>query len=139
MEIQIFDLDYAKELKLQNALLIFLGCGIGGVLRYWISNLSYLFLGRNFPYGTLIVNVSGSFLMGLFFILIMERFNSATILRSLLLIGFLGGYTTFSSFSIETLNMFESGDYVGGLINIFLSTLLCLLGTWIGILLGRQL
>lgn len=124
---------------MQNVLLIFFGCGVGGVLRYWVSDLSYMLLGRNFPYGTLIVNVSGSFLMGLLFILIMERSNQATVLGSLLLIGFLGGYTTFSSFSIETLNMFESGVYVAALINVLFSIILCLLGTWIGMLLGRQL
>jgi len=129
---------YVEGLKLQNALFVFLGCGTGGLLRYWISNLSYLFLGRNFPYGTLIVNVSGSFLMGLFFVLIMERFNHTTILRSLLLIGFLGGYTTFSSFSIETLNMIESGNHFGAILNVFLTASLCLLGVWIGMVLGRQ-
>ncbi|MCL5070176.1 MAG: fluoride efflux transporter CrcB [Actinobacteria bacterium] len=93
-----------------NTLLIFLGAGFGGIFRYWISNGIYFCFGRQFPYGTLVVNASGSFLMGLFFILILERFDGiGPQLRSLLLIGFLGGYTTFSSFSIETLNLVESG------------------------------
>jgi len=126
--------------SVNNTLLIFLGAGVGGVFRYWISNGVYWFLGRQFPYGTLVVNASGSFLMGLLFVLILERFDGiGPQLRSLLLIGLLGGYTTFSSFSIETLNLFESGAWVGATLNIFISVTLCLALTWLGILGGRQL
>lgn len=111
-----------------NTLLIFIGAGLGGVLRFWISNGVYYFLGRQFPYGTLVVNTTGSFLMGILFVLLVERFNgSGPQLRSLLLIGFLGGYTTFSSFSIETLNLFESGAWVSGFLNILLSVVLLML------------
>ncbi|MBX3708226.1 MAG: fluoride efflux transporter CrcB [Gammaproteobacteria bacterium] len=123
-----------------DTLLIFVGAGCGGVFRYWISNISYWFLGRQFPYGTLIVNVSGCFLMGLLFILLIERFNGlGSQLRSLLLIGLLGGYTTFSSFSIETLNLFENGAFLSGVANILLSIILCLAATWLGVIGGRQL
>ena len=80
---------------MNNTLLIFLGSGLGGVLRYWTSHGIYFLLGRQFPYGTLIINVSGSFLMGLLFALILDRFiEIAPQLRALLLIGVLGGYTT---------------------------------------------
>lgn len=123
-----------------NTLLIFLGAGLGGVFRYWISNITYGFLGRQFPYGTLVVNVSGCFLMGLLFVLILERFDGiGPQLRSLLLIGFLGGYTTFSSFSIETLNLFENGAYLSASLNILLSIILCIVATWIGVMGARQL
>lgn len=123
-----------------DTLLIFVGAGCGGVFRYWISNISYWFLGRQFPYGTLIVNVSGCFLMGLLFVLLIERFNGVgPQLRSLLLIGLLGGYTTFSSFSIETLNLFENGAPLAGVANILLSVILCLAATWLGVIGGRQL
>jgi len=123
-----------------DMLLIFVGAGCGGVFRYWISNVSYWFFGRQFPYGTLIVNVSGCFLMGLLFALLIERFNGAgPQLRSLLLIGLLGGYTTFSSFSIETLNLFENGAPLAGVANILLSVVLCLAATWLGVIGGRQL
>lgn len=122
-----------------NLLFIFIGAGLGGVLRYWITSASYAVLGREFPYGTLIVNISGCFFMGLVFILLMERVHSmAPALRALLLIGFLGGFTTFSSFSIETLNLFENGELLAAFTNICLSIILCLSATWIGVTLGRQ-
>lgn len=125
---------------MNNALLIFFGAGLGGVLRYWISNSVYSLLGRQFPYGTLIVNVSGCFLMGLLFVLTLERFDSiGSELRALLLIGLLGGYTTFSSFSIETINLFESGSWLSAVLNIFLSTSLCVVAAWLGVLGGRNL
>ncbi|OGV38746.1 MAG: camphor resistance protein CrcB [Legionellales bacterium RIFCSPHIGHO2_12_FULL_42_9] len=123
-----------------NTLLIFLGAGFGGICRYWISNGVYWFLGRQFPYGTLVVNATGCFLMGLLFALIMERFDGiGPQLRSFLLIGFLGGYTTFSSFSIETINLFEHGEWFSACLNILLSVTLCILLTWIGIIGGKQL
>lgn len=122
-----------------NALLIFVGAGVGGVFRYWAANGVYWLTGRQFPYGTLFVNVSGCFLMGLLFVLL-ERVDSISPqLRALLLIGFLGGYTTFSSFSIETLTLFENGEWLSGLLNIVLSFSLCLIATWIGVIGGRQL
>ena len=123
-----------------NTVLIFFGAGLGGVLRYWISNGIYSLLGKQFPYGTLIVNVSGCFVMGLLFVLTLERFDSiGSQLRALLLIGLLGGYTTFSSFSIETINLFESGYWVSALLNIFLSIILCITAAWLGVLGGRNL
>ncbi len=123
-----------------NTLLIFFGAGIGGVLRYWISNAIYFLAGTKFPYGTLVVNITGCFLMGVLFVLVMERVNGAAPqLRALLLIGALGGYTTFSSFSIETINLIESGDWLKAGIYILSSVIICLLATWIGVIGARQL
>lgn len=123
-----------------NTLLIFLGAGFGGVSRYWVSNGVYALLGRAFPFGTLIANSTGCFLMGLLYTLLLERFNGiGQELRPLILVGFLGGYTTFSSFSIETLNLYESGDWFGASLNILLSIIICIFLTWLGIVLGRQL
>ncbi|MDF3055081.1 MAG: crcB 2 [Gammaproteobacteria bacterium] len=122
------------------SLLIFFGCGIGGLFRYWISNIAYLILGRSFPFGTLIVNVSGSFLAGLLLTLVLERYDGAgPQLRAFLLIGFLGGYTTFSSFSVETVALIETGKWLSACMNIFLSTTLCVSVAWLGIVLGRIL
>lgn len=124
---------------MMNACLIFLGAGLGGLSRYGVSNGIHWWLGRAFPYGTLFVNASGSFLMGLFFALILERFDGiGPQLRAFLLIGFLGGYTTFSSFSVETLNLFESGAWLSAMLNIIGSVTLCIGLTWLGILWGRQ-
>jgi len=125
---------------LTEIFLIFIGAGFGGVLRYWISNGAYLLLGRQFPYGTLVVNVSGCFLMGLLFVLTLERLDSiGPQIRALLLIGLLGGYTTFSSFSIETINLFENGNWAGAVMNIFFNTFICILATWTGIIGGKNL
>jgi fluoride exporter len=125
---------------LNHAILIFLGSGLGGLCRYWVSNGVYFLLGRVFPYGTLVVNISGCLLMGFFFSLIIERMGTLGIaLRSLVLIGFLGGYTTFSAFSIETMTLFENGALFSAGLNIILSLTLCIIATWLGTLGGRLL
>jgi fluoride exporter len=125
---------------MMNTGLIFLGAGLGGICRYWVSNGTYWFLGRQFPYGTLFVNATGCFIMGFLFVLMLERFNDlGQHFRSLLLVGFLGGYTTFSSFSIETLNLYENGDWFAAGLNIVLSISICIVLTWLGVVWGRQL
>ncbi len=123
-----------------NTLLVFLGCGVGGVFRYWIISLAYTTLGREFPHGTLFVNVTGSFLMGFLVMLIQEKFIAIdTQMRLLLLVGFLGGYTTFSSFSMDTLNLIEAGRYISAIGYTLGSVLLCLVSIWAGVLLGKLL
>jgi CrcB protein len=125
---------------LKNSIFIFIGAGIGGVLRYWVSNGAYYLLGRQFPYGTFVVNVSGCFLMGLLYILTLERFGiSGSSLRALVLIGLLGGYTTFSTFSIETINLFENGNWLSASLNILLSTSVGMAAAWLGVMGGRSL
>jgi CrcB protein len=124
----------------KNILLIFFGAGLGGVLRYWLSSGVHAIVGKEFPYGTLFVNVTGSLFMGILFVLIMDRFDGhGPQLRSLLLIGLLGGYTTFSSFSIETLHLIENGQWSSALMNVLLSTLLCIAAAWLGVIGARAL
>lgn len=121
-------------------ILVAFGGAVGSVLRYLTSTATYTLLGRNLPYGTLVVNCIGSLLMGFLTIILLERFgNLAAELRSLLLIGFLGGYTTFSSFSIETFNLLENGEPIRAILNVGLSLGLCLMMTWIGVIFARQL
>ncbi len=121
--------------------LIFIAAGgaLGAVLRYGASVGVYSLLGRGFPYGTLFVNVSGSLLMGVLSVIMLERFNIDPEWRAAVLVGVLGSFTTFSTFSIETLNLLEQGEMMRALANIVLSVLVCLFAVWFGVLIGRQL
>ena len=119
---------------------VLIGSGVGGLTRFWVSRASYAILGTNMPWGTFVVNVIGSLVMGLLSVLLAERFiSTAPWLQPLLLIGFLGGFTTFSSFSIETLHLLESGRQIGFAINILLNVILCIAAAWCGVIIGRQL
>jgi CrcB protein len=122
---------------MMQMLAIAVGGAIGSVLRYAVSTGIYSVAGRSFPYGTLTVNVVGSLLMGLLFVMLIDRAGIPEIWRMALLVGLLGAFTTFSTFSIETLNLLQSGDYTRAMANIMLSIILCLVATWIGLKLGR--
>lgn len=115
------------------------GGALGALARFWMSAELYRLLGRGFPWGTLAVNVLGSFLMGLLFVLFLERLAAGPEVRSAVLVGFLGAFTTFSTFSLETLNLVESGYLVRAFINTGASLVTCLLACWLGLALGRSL
>jgi fluoride exporter len=123
----------------QQLLAIAGGGALGAVLRFGMSSTIYRILGREFPYGTLAVNVLGSLLMGFLFVVLVERLAMSAEWRAALLIGLLGAFTTFSTFSFETLALFESGQLFKAFLNIILSVCLCLAATWLGLSLGRQL
>ena len=122
-------------------MLLFIGIGgaIGALMRYGTSMGIYSLLGRGFPYGTLFVNVLGSLGIGVLSILLVERYNIGPEWRAAILIGLLGSFTTFSTFSIETLNLLEQGDTIKAFSNMFLSVITCLFAAWIGVNLGKQL
>ncbi len=120
-------------------LLIACGGAVGAVLRYGASISVYSLLGRGFPYGTLFVNVSGSLLMGILSVLMLERFDIGPEWRAAVLVGVLGSFTTFSTFSIETFNLLEQGDLMRAMANIVASVLICLVAVWFGVLIGRQI
>ena len=120
-----------------NIIYIAAGGATGALLRYWMSNVVYTLLGSDFPYGTLAVNVTGSLSMGLLYILLFERMDASIEWRAGLMIGLLGAFTTFSTFSIETLNLIEAGEQLKAGMNILLSLSLCIIGCWIGMLIGR--
>jgi CrcB protein len=124
---------------MKTLLLIACGGAFGAVLRYGASLGTYALLGRGFPYGTLFVNVTGSLLMGLLSIVLLDRFNVGPEWRAAIMVGLLGSFTTFSAFSIETLNLLEQGDMLRALANIALSVIVCLAAVWLGVSLGRQL
>lgn len=115
------------------------GGAAGAVLRFLMSGWIYSWLGRGFPYGTLVVNVIGSLLMGLLSVLLIERLSLGPEWRAAILIGLLGGFTTFSTFSIETLNLIESGEHAKALANVVLSVVLCIAAAWAGVIAGRQI
>src|SRR3990172_2069044 len=122
-----------------QALAVAVGGALGSLLRFWMSTGIYALLGRGFPYGTLAVNVLGCLLMGFLFVLFLDRFSTNGVLRAGMLIGVLGGFTTFSAFSMETINLIEEGAQLKAVLNIFLNVLACLGATWLGVLVGRQL
>ena len=124
---------------MQQLIAIAGGGALGAVLRFGMSTAVYRALGRDFPYGTLAVNVLGSLLMGFIFVVLVERLAMSAEWRAALLIGLLGSFTTFSTFSFETLALFENGEPIKALVNIMLSVFICLLATWVGLSLGRQL
>lgn len=115
------------------------GGAIGAVMRYGASLGVYSLFGRNFPYGTLFVNVAGSLLMGVLSVVMLDRFNIGPEWRAAILVGLLGSFTTFSTFSIETLNLLEQGDMIKAIANIAVSVIVCLAAVWFGVVLGRQL
>lgn len=115
------------------------GGALGAVMRFLMTNGVHRLLGRDFPYGTLMVNILGSLLVGLLFAILVEKLAVSMIWRSAVLVGVIGGFTTFATFSFETLALIEAGNLSKAFLNIFFSVVLCLAATWIGLSWGRQL
>ena len=121
-----------------NALWIFLGGGLGTLGRWWLSGVVANRFGQTFPWGTLIVNVSGCFAIGLFATVTGPegRLMAPASFRQFFMLGVCGGYTTFSSFSLQTLTLAEDGQWFKAGANSVLSLGLCLVGVWLGHLLA---
>lgn len=124
---------------LAQSLAVAAGGALGAVLRWWTVQGAARAFGRGFPYGTLAVNTIGSFLMGLLFVVLSERFAGHDGPRLALAVGLLGGYTTFSAFSIETLGLLDDGRGVPALLNVGLNLAMALLAAAAGLALGRRL
>lgn len=126
---------------IKQLIVIGLGCAIGGMSRYGLSEGLHHWLGRSFPWGTLCVNLLGSLLMGIGFIILVERplFNVGLSqhLRLFLLVGLLGGFTTFSTFSIDTIHLLENGHLLISSLYIIISVILCVLAAYTGLTLTR--
>ena len=113
---------------------IAMGGAIGSVARYGFSGLFANWFGQSFPWGTMIVNVSGSFVIGFFNTLTGPdgRVLASPDFRQFFMIGICGGYTTFSSFSLQTLNLVQEGEWAGAGLNIGASVAMCLVAVWLG-------
>lgn len=125
---------------MNQILAVALGGSFGAVVRFLVSSGIYQWLGRGFPYGTLVVNVIGSFMLGLLTESLMQQRITVTFeYRAAILVGFIGAFTTFSTFSLETFYLIEQGHLTKAAVNIFTSVTACLLAIWIGLLCGRGL
>jgi fluoride exporter len=126
-------------MNIKLLVIIALSGGVGAVARFVMATAVYDHLGRDFPYGTLAVNVLGSLLMGFLSYWLIERLALAPEWRAAILIGFLGSFTTFSTFSLESYYLLQDGAHLKALVNIFASVILCLAATGMGLLLARQI
>lgn len=119
-------------------LVIALGGALGAVSRFLLSGLVDTTMGRNFPFGTLAVNVLGSFLIGVAFVWLASRADSS-LARDIVVTGFLGSLTTFSTFSIQTLQLAQHGEFARAGINIIASVVVCIAASALGILCARTI
>jgi fluoride exporter len=124
---------------MENYIWVAVGGAIGTVGRYWLSGVVARMLGETFPWGTILINVSGSFVIGVFAVLTGPdgRVFVPSSARQFVMVGICGGYTTFSSFSLQTLNLMNDGEWANAGANIVLSVVLCLLAVWLGAMLAN--
>ncbi|WP_419148930.1 fluoride efflux transporter CrcB [Pseudoalteromonas 'SMAR'] len=121
-----------------NYLSVALGGAIGAMLRYFISDMAIKLLGKGFPFGTLIVNILGSLLMGVLYGLIEKEIIAVTPAKTLVGIGFLGALTTFSTFSMDSLLLLQQGHYMKMAFNVTLNVVTCIFMAWVGLCLIMQ-
>ena len=117
--------------------LVALGGAVGAVLRYTVGRIAVAYLGPATVMGTFIVNITGSFALGLFMGLALERTIIPVHIRSLVAIGFLGAFTTFSTFTFESLRLVEDGELSRAVVSVLSNVVLGLIAAYLGILLGR--
>ena len=122
---------------MNTILLVAAGGAVGSVARYLMASSIQSSTGWSFPIGTVLVNILGCFLIGILYVLLVARPDPRQDLRALLMVGVMGGFTTFSSFSLETVTMAMNGNYTGATLNVVLSVAACLAGTVLGISLAR--
>jgi fluoride exporter len=113
------------------------GAFLGANLRYFLQTWTANRWGPDFPYGTLIINVSGSFILGFFITLVTQRVAVSPEWRAFVAVGLLGGFTTFSSFSVETLNLLQTGRWLLAMLYLAGNVCLGLVGAYLGVILAR--
>ncbi|WP_245653976.1 fluoride efflux transporter CrcB [Novosphingobium rosa] len=120
---------------LMTSIWIAIGGALGTLARFWLNLLVTARLGETMPWGTILINVTGSFAIGLFAAATDAhgRFPVSPDMRLFLIVGLCGGYTTFSSFSLQTITLFETGEGLRAGANVLLSVFLCLIAVWVGL------
>jgi CrcB protein len=112
------------------------GC-LGAILRFWLGGWVSNRMGSRFPWGTFVINITGSFLIGLVLTLLTEKTHWSPNWRYLIPIGFIGGYTTFSTFEYETLRSFQDGEILIASLNVTLSVFVGFISVWCGVIAGK--
>ena len=126
---------------MQSYIWIAVGGALGSIARYWCAVVATRLVGETFPWGTLFVNIVGSFIIGFFATLTGPdgRLPAGDTVRQFVMIGLCGGFTTFSAFSIQTLDLIQDGDWLRAGANVVASVLVCLLAVWLGHVLAAGL
>jgi fluoride exporter len=119
-------------------LMVALGGAVGSVLRFWAGSYVSSRMGSRFPYGTFIINITASFVIGLVMTVLAEKAHWSPNWRYLVAIGFLGGYSTFSAFEYETFRVFQDGEFLIASMNVALSVVVGFVSVWLGVVAGRM-
>jgi len=116
-----------------------IGGFLGAIARFWLGGFISNRLGAKFPYGTFVINISGSYLIGLIVTVLAERSHWSANWRYLIPIGFIGAYTTFSTFELETFQTLRDGEFLFASLNVLLSVVVGFIAVWLGVITGRSI